>query len=154
MLLQVLGHICYHILASGLNGYMATVTNLKNPVNKWRCGAAPITVGFLFLHWVIHTTCVNDYPIKINFRLVFFTCLQAMMTVKRYGRGHGASTLGKPALHPATVDLKGKAYEYVISWWQFASCLVNPELENNYFEISILISLFHQFVFIFFCMVS
>ncbi|XP_073283103.1 pyrophosphate--fructose 6-phosphate 1-phosphotransferase subunit alpha [Primulina huaijiensis] len=74
----VLGHICYHVLASGLNGYMATVTNLKNPVNKWRCGAAPIT---------------------------------AMMTVKRYGRGHGASTLGKPALHPATVDLKGKAYE-------------------------------------------
>ncbi|XP_058113229.1 pyrophosphate--fructose 6-phosphate 1-phosphotransferase subunit alpha-like [Magnolia sinica] len=38
----VLGHICYHILAVGLNGYMATVTNLKNPVNKWRCGAAPI----------------------------------------------------------------------------------------------------------------
>lgn len=43
--MQVLGHICYHILAAGLNGYMATVTNLKNPVNKWRCGAAPMTVG-------------------------------------------------------------------------------------------------------------
>ena len=41
---QVLGHICYHILAAGLNGYMATVTNLKSPVNKWKCGAAPITV--------------------------------------------------------------------------------------------------------------
>ncbi|XP_047325461.1 pyrophosphate--fructose 6-phosphate 1-phosphotransferase subunit alpha-like [Impatiens glandulifera] len=74
----VLGHICYHILAAGLNGYMATVTNLKNPVNKWRCGAAPIT---------------------------------AMMTVKHYGRGPGASTIAKPALHPATVDLKGKAYD-------------------------------------------
>ncbi|KAI8004832.1 Pyrophosphate--fructose 6-phosphate 1-phosphotransferase subunit alpha [Camellia lanceoleosa] len=74
----VLGHICYHILAAGLNGYLATVTNLKNPVNKWRCGAAPIT---------------------------------AMMTVKRYGRGPGASSIGKPALHPATVDLKGKSYE-------------------------------------------
>ncbi|KAK4387843.1 Pyrophosphate--fructose 6-phosphate 1-phosphotransferase subunit alpha [Sesamum angolense] len=34
----VLGHIAYHILAAGLNGYMATVTNLKNPVNKWKCG--------------------------------------------------------------------------------------------------------------------
>ncbi|KAL7085732.1 hypothetical protein ACP275_14G297100 [Erythranthe tilingii] len=74
----VLGHIGYHIIAAGLNGYMATLTNLKNPVNKWRCAAAPIT---------------------------------AMMTVKRYGRGHGASILGKPALHPATVDLKGKSYE-------------------------------------------
>ncbi|GFZ10597.1 phosphofructokinase family protein [Actinidia rufa] len=74
----VLGHITYHILAAGLNGYIATVTNLKSPVNKWRCGAAPIT---------------------------------AMMTVKRYGRGPGASSIGKPALHPATVDLKGKAYE-------------------------------------------
>ena len=41
---QVLGHISYHILAAGLNGYMATVTNLKSPVNKWKCGAAPITV--------------------------------------------------------------------------------------------------------------
>ncbi|KAK3014327.1 hypothetical protein RJ639_008920 [Escallonia herrerae] len=74
----VLGHICYHILAAGLNGYLATVTNLKNPVNKWRCGAAPIT---------------------------------AMMTVKRYGRGPGASSIGKPAVNPSTVDLKGKAYE-------------------------------------------
>ncbi|XP_057503291.1 pyrophosphate--fructose 6-phosphate 1-phosphotransferase subunit alpha [Actinidia eriantha] len=74
----VLGHICYHILAAGLNGYLATVTNLKNPVNKWRCGAAPIT---------------------------------AMMTVKHYGRGPGASSIGKPALHPAAVDLRGKAYE-------------------------------------------
>lgn len=46
--IQVLGHICYHILAAGLNGYMATVTNLKNPANKWRCGAAPITVRFSF----------------------------------------------------------------------------------------------------------
>lgn len=49
ILLQVLGHICYHILAAGLNGYLATVTNLKNPVNKWKCGAAPISVRFFFL---------------------------------------------------------------------------------------------------------
>ncbi|KAH6799803.1 Phosphofructokinase family protein [Perilla frutescens var. hirtella] len=74
----VLGHIGYHIIVSGLNGYMATVTNLKNPTNKWRCGAAPIA---------------------------------AMLTVKRYGRGHGDSNLGRPALHPAIVDLKGKSYE-------------------------------------------
>ncbi|KAJ8512717.1 hypothetical protein OPV22_003151 [Ensete ventricosum] len=74
----VLGHICYHILAAGLNGYMATATNLKHPVNKWRCGAAPLT---------------------------------AMMTVKRYTRGPGAVPVGKPAIHAATVDLKGKVYE-------------------------------------------
>ncbi|KAK4389987.1 Pyrophosphate--fructose 6-phosphate 1-phosphotransferase subunit alpha [Sesamum angolense] len=74
----VLGHIGYHILAAGVNGYMATVNNLKNPVNKWRCGAAPIT---------------------------------AMLTVKHYGHGNGALTIGKPALYPATVDLKGRAYE-------------------------------------------
>lgn len=74
----VLGHICYHILAADLNGYMATVTNLKNPVNKWKCGAAPIT---------------------------------AMMTVKRWSRGPGTTSIGKPAVHPATIDLKGKSYE-------------------------------------------
>ncbi|KAL1535193.1 diphosphate--fructose-6-phosphate 1-phosphotransferase [Salvia divinorum] len=72
----VLGHIGYHIIAAGLNGYMATVNNLKSPVNKWRCGAAPIT---------------------------------AMMTVRRYG--NNPSILGQPALRPATVDLKGKAYD-------------------------------------------
>nr|GMD25975.1 pyrophosphate--fructose 6-phosphate 1-phosphotransferase subunit alpha [Ipomoea batatas] len=74
----VLGHVCYHVLAAGLNGYMATLTNLKNPVNKWRCGAAPIT---------------------------------AMMSVRRFGHGPGAESIGKPTLHPAAVDLKGKAYE-------------------------------------------
>ncbi|VAI85520.1 unnamed protein product [Triticum turgidum subsp. durum] len=43
----VLGHVCYHIIAAGLNGYMATVTNLKSPVDQWKCGAAPITVSTL-----------------------------------------------------------------------------------------------------------
>ncbi|XP_004498195.1 pyrophosphate--fructose 6-phosphate 1-phosphotransferase subunit alpha [Cicer arietinum] len=74
----VLGHICYHILAAGLNGYMATVTNLKNPVNKWKCGAAPIS---------------------------------SMMTVKRWSPNPGATSIGKPAIHPAAVDLRGKPYE-------------------------------------------
>jgi|UniRef100_A0A2N9IUW8 pyrophosphate--fructose-6-phosphate 1-phosphotransferase len=74
----VLGHIGYHILVAGLNGYLATVTNLKNPVNKWKCGAAPIT---------------------------------AMMTVKRWSQNPGSLSIGKPAIHPATVDLRGKAYD-------------------------------------------
>lgn len=46
---QVLGHVCYHILAAGLNGYMATVTNLKNHLVRWKCGAAPITVSIAFI---------------------------------------------------------------------------------------------------------
>ncbi|KAL9997846.1 hypothetical protein Hdeb2414_s0595g00921711 [Helianthus debilis subsp. tardiflorus] len=39
-----------------------------------------------------------------------------MMTVKHYGRGSGsgATTLGKPFVHPATVDLRGKVYELLI----------------------------------------
>jgi pyrophosphate--fructose-6-phosphate 1-phosphotransferase len=74
----VLGHVCYHILAAGLNGYMATVTNLKSPVNKWKCGAAPIS---------------------------------AMMTVKRWSQNSGSTTIGRPVIHPASVDLKGKAYD-------------------------------------------
>ncbi|XP_010539758.1 PREDICTED: pyrophosphate--fructose 6-phosphate 1-phosphotransferase subunit alpha 2-like [Tarenaya hassleriana] len=74
----ILGHICYHILAAGLNGYMATVTNLKSPANKWKCGAAPMT---------------------------------AMMTVKRWSQNAGSASIGRPAIHPGTVDLKGKAYE-------------------------------------------
>ncbi|CAI9296298.1 unnamed protein product [Lactuca saligna] len=74
----VLGHICYHILAAGLNGYMATVTNLKNSLSKWRCGAAPIT---------------------------------AMMAVKDYGSASGSITIGRPVVHPAIVDLRGRVYE-------------------------------------------
>ncbi|KAH0454193.1 hypothetical protein IEQ34_016117 [Dendrobium chrysotoxum] len=31
------------ILAADFNGYMATITNLKHSVRKWRCGATPIT---------------------------------------------------------------------------------------------------------------
>ncbi|XP_031473218.1 pyrophosphate--fructose 6-phosphate 1-phosphotransferase subunit alpha [Nymphaea colorata] len=76
----VLGHICYHILSARLNGYMATITNLKNPSNKWRCGATPIT---------------------------------AMLTVKRWSRGPGVASIGKPAIHVTPVDLKGKAYEWL-----------------------------------------
>jgi len=39
----VLGHICLQIIAAGLNGYMATVTNLKESTDKWRCAAVPLT---------------------------------------------------------------------------------------------------------------
>ncbi|OVA01246.1 Phosphofructokinase domain [Macleaya cordata] len=39
----VLGHVSYHLLSAGVNGYMATVTNLKDPVSRWRCGGAPFT---------------------------------------------------------------------------------------------------------------
>ncbi|AQK84053.1 Pyrophosphate--fructose 6-phosphate 1-phosphotransferase subunit alpha 2, partial [Zea mays] len=34
------------------NGYMATVRNLKNPVNKWRCGVTPISLPFNQCHRV------------------------------------------------------------------------------------------------------
>ncbi|ONM57348.1 Pyrophosphate--fructose 6-phosphate 1-phosphotransferase subunit beta 2 [Zea mays] len=47
----VLGHVCYHIIAAGLNGYMATMTDLKNPVNKWRCGATPISSMMTVKRW-------------------------------------------------------------------------------------------------------
>lgn len=46
--MQVLGHICVQIMAAGLNGYMATVTNLKDSTNKWRCAAVPLTVCYSF----------------------------------------------------------------------------------------------------------
>ncbi|KAG1359022.1 Pyrophosphate--fructose 6-phosphate 1-phosphotransferase subunit alpha [Cocos nucifera] len=91
----VLGHVSYHTLAAGLNGYMATITNLKNPVNKWRCGAAPIT---------------------------------AMMTVKRWSHGPAAFLVGKPAVHPATVDLRGKAYELLR---QNASSFLMDDVYSN-----------------------
>lgn len=65
---QVLGHICYHILAAGLNGYMATVTNLKSPVNKWKCGAAPITVEFHLLRFILKWPL---YSFSLFFPLVY-----------------------------------------------------------------------------------
>jgi pyrophosphate--fructose-6-phosphate 1-phosphotransferase len=37
--------------------------------------------------------------------------LQSMMTVKRWSRGPSATQIGKPAVHMASVDLKGKAFE-------------------------------------------
>eukprot|EP00249_Psilotum_nudum_P007540 c20642_g1_i1 orf=334-2157(-) len=46
-----LGQICYHLVREGLNGYMATVTNLKQPVSQWHCGAAPITAMMTVKRW-------------------------------------------------------------------------------------------------------
>ncbi|KAE8799395.1 pyrophosphate--fructose 6-phosphate 1-phosphotransferase subunit alpha-like [Hordeum vulgare] len=91
----VLGHVCYHILAAGLNGYMATVTNLKCHVEQWKCGAAPIT---------------------------------SMMTVTGWSRGPAASQIGKPAVHMASVDLKGKAYELLS---QNSSSLLMEDIYKN-----------------------
>jgi diphosphate-dependent phosphofructokinase len=34
-----------------------------------------------------------------------------MMTVKRWSPNPGATSIEKPAIHSATVDLRGKAYE-------------------------------------------
>ncbi|GJN16551.1 hypothetical protein PR202_gb03570 [Eleusine coracana subsp. coracana] len=73
-----LGRISLHMVAAGLTGYMATVANLKDSVDQWRCAAATLT---------------------------------AMMSVKRHLRGPGAIPIGKPAIHPSPIDLKGKAYE-------------------------------------------
>ncbi|KAL6536965.1 hypothetical protein OROMI_025499 [Orobanche minor] len=117
----VLGHIGYHIIAAGLNGYLATVNNLMNPVNKWRCGAAaPITAMVTVKRYgrghgdpslgkpTLHPATV-DLKGEVNkWRCGAAAPITAMVTVKRYGRGHGDSSLGKPALHPATVDLKGE----------------------------------------------
>lgn len=68
-----------------------------------------------------------------NGKVYSFDCIatfQAMMTVKRYGHGNGASSIGKPAVHPATVDLKGKSYEYVNL--DFSKSLFDINLvENN-----------------------
>ncbi|XP_043717648.1 pyrophosphate--fructose 6-phosphate 1-phosphotransferase subunit alpha-like [Telopea speciosissima] len=77
----VLGHVSYHLLAADANGYMATVSNLKNPISKWCCGGAPLTT---------------------------------MMTVKRLLHGPTVSSVGKPSIHPAPVDLKGKPYQMLI----------------------------------------
>lgn len=37
-----------------------------------------------------------------------------MLSVKKYTRGPGGIPIGKPAIHPASVDLRGKAYESVL----------------------------------------
>jgi hypothetical protein len=46
---QVLGQTAYYLAQVGLNGYLATVSNLKHPVHKWHCGGAPITVCLTYL---------------------------------------------------------------------------------------------------------
>lgn len=88
---------------------MATVTNLKNPCNKWRCGAAPITVTFhppFFNENLTSQTCEFDQ--------LLFGNVQGMMSIKNDGCGSRAITIGKPLIHPATVDLRGKVYEYFL----------------------------------------
>lgn len=38
-----LGQLAFFLVLHELNGYMATVTNLSQPVSKWRCGGVPFT---------------------------------------------------------------------------------------------------------------
>ena len=66
-----------------------------------------IRVFFFLFHFFIWKKNVDS-----------FDCIdtpQAMMTVKRYSRGPGTSSIGKPAVHPYALDLKCKAYEYVFA---------------------------------------
>jgi hypothetical protein len=44
LFLQTLGQLAFFLVMHSLNGYMAIVTNLSQPVSKWRCGAVPFTV--------------------------------------------------------------------------------------------------------------
>jgi pyrophosphate--fructose-6-phosphate 1-phosphotransferase len=91
-----LGQTAYHLAQAGLNGYLATVSNLKQDVSQWRCGGAPLT---------------------------------GMMSVKRWLRGPGVSQIGKPAVHRAKVDLKGKPYELLTqnaSTWLMEDLYRNP----------------------------
>jgi len=90
-----LGQTAYHLAHAGLNGYLATVSNLKQDVSQWRCGGAPLT---------------------------------GMMSVKRWLRGPGVSQIGKPAVHRAKVDLKGKPYELLT---QNASAWLMEDLYRN-----------------------
>ncbi|GJS97394.1 transposase, Tc1-like protein [Tanacetum coccineum] len=71
---------------AGLNGYMVTVTNLKSPSDKWRWGAARITVGFHL-----------------------FICIS--LTIMVVDLGPGTTTVGKSVVHPVTIDLRGKVCE-------------------------------------------
>ena len=50
MSLHVLGHISYHILAAGLDGYMEIVANLKNSVKKWLYGDVQLLYDFRYLN--------------------------------------------------------------------------------------------------------
>lgn len=66
-----LGQICYHLVGAGLNGYMATVTNLKQDVSEWRCGAAPLTAMMTVKRWlrgpgVSHIGKPAVHPTKVD----------------------------------------------------------------------------------------
>lgn len=46
-----------------------------------------------------------------------------MLSVKKYTRGPGGIPVGKPAIHPASVDLRGRSYESVFfSFFLFIFC--------------------------------
>ncbi|KAK6919865.1 Phosphofructokinase domain [Dillenia turbinata] len=46
-----LGHVAYHLLAVGANGYMATISNLKYSISDWCCGGTPFTAMMTANGW-------------------------------------------------------------------------------------------------------
>ncbi|KAM0059383.1 hypothetical protein Hdeb2414_s0005g00180821 [Helianthus debilis subsp. tardiflorus] len=67
-------------------------------------------VKIVYMDLVIY---IEDMALEAFEGVELFIQTRAMMTVKHYGRGSGsgATTLGKPFVHPATVDLRDKVYE-------------------------------------------
>lgn len=47
----ILMYICYHILATSMNGYLTDLINLMDLVKNWHCGAAPMTTMMIVMHW-------------------------------------------------------------------------------------------------------
>jgi hypothetical protein len=88
----------------------------------WRC-----TYYGEHAYWIVNFLCFEDtIPLRFvsqpfhtssgqlqnkHITISSFPHDQSMMTVKGWSRGPAASQIGKPAVHMASVDLKGKAYE-------------------------------------------
>ena len=87
---QTLGQTAYHLAQAGLNGYLATVSNLKQDVSQWRCGGAPLTVSMdpripdllLSILFLFHSKVANccDHTVQNIKRLTELTEFAYLLT--------------------------------------------------------------------------
>lgn len=58
------------------------------------------------------------------------------MAVKDYGSASGSITIGRPVVHPAIVDLRGKVYEYVtLSWFWISDSWLSVLSRSFYIKL-------------------
>ncbi|AQL03428.1 Pyrophosphate--fructose 6-phosphate 1-phosphotransferase subunit alpha [Zea mays] len=103
----------------GLHNKGVSVENISSHLSPWASALFEFLPPFIRKQLLLHPGSDDSAQLsQIEIEKLLAQLVEtemdkrlSMMTVKRWSRGAATSQIGKPAVHMASVDLKGKAYE-------------------------------------------